>query len=127
MKTMIDIYWRLGMLLVALWPVTLAVILSGLALMGWAIWQNRKHRRARRLLVLCLAVQFLAPVVAMVIQRLTWRPYGDNFSVDPREAVIVMAMLMLMAVAFVTSMTVEMKQRAANQPSQPIAGKPGSG
>ena len=108
------------MLLIAFWPVTLALLLTGLGLMIWAAWQNRRFMWPRRVLLICLILEVLAPVVAIVVQRVTWRPYGDNFSVDPREAVIFSAMLGTMVAAFVVSMVVGIKQRTANHTPEGI-------
>ena len=99
------------LLMAAAWPLTLTAYIGAIAVLVIRSWKQRKKRNIVQTTIACAALQVLLPILGMTIARITWRPaIGDNFSVDPREALIVTATLALMVASFIVGVTVGRKQ-----------------
>jgi hypothetical protein len=115
MKLFIEIYSFVMLLLAVAWPLTLAIYFAEIAILARRAWTHRQDEKATRSISTCAIIQILAPVMGGIIARVTWRPaHGDNFSIDPREALIVSTTLLVMSAFFIIGMIV-----GRNRNSQP--------
>ena len=110
-------------LLAGFWPITLTVYFGGFALLIRRAWVNRKNKKTARAIVICATLQILAPIIGTIVARITWRAYGDNFAIDPREALIASATLLTILGSLLAGLIIGRKNRS----QQSVAGYPPQG
>ena len=99
-------------LLAGFWPITLTVYFGGFALLIRRAWVNRKNKNTARAITICASLQILAPIIGTIVARITWRAYGDNFAIDPREALIASATLLTIFGSLLTGLLIGRNNRS---------------